>query len=50
MPYVMRKVGKGWKVATKGTGHMHSKKPMTKRMASRQMRALYAAMKREGKL
>lgn len=45
MPYKIVKTKGGYRVVTKGTGHKHSKKPMTKMMAERQMRALYANVK-----
>jgi hypothetical protein len=42
MPYTLRKQkNKGYKVCKKGTRKCFSKRPLTKRMAKRQMRALY---------
>jgi hypothetical protein len=42
MPYVLRKQGtRGYKVCKKGTRKCFSKRALTKRMAIRQMRALY---------
>lgn len=46
MPYELEPspVGRGYFVATKGTGRRHSKKPLPKARAIRQMRALYVNM------
>lgn len=46
MPYHIEPnpVGRGFFVATKGTGRRHSKKPLTKSTAVKQMRALYVNM------
>ena len=42
MPYVLRKqTRRGYKVCKKGTRKCFSKRALTKRMAIRQMRALY---------
>ena len=42
MPYTLRKQkNRGDKVCKKGTHKCFSKRPITKRMAKRQMRALY---------
>ena len=42
MPYVLRKQSRrGYKVCKKGTRKCFSKRALTKRMAIRQMRALY---------
>jgi hypothetical protein len=42
MPYTLRKQkNRGYKVCKKGTRKCFSKRPLTKRMAKRQMRALY---------
>ena len=42
MPYVLRKQKtRGYKVCKRGTRKCFSKRPLTKRMAKRQMRALY---------
>ena len=42
MPYVLRKQSRrGYKVCKKGTRKCFSKRALTKRMAVRQMRALY---------
>lgn len=42
MPYTLRKQkNKGYKVCKKGTRKCFSKRPLTKRMAKRQMCALY---------
>jgi hypothetical protein len=43
MPYKLRKIGKGYKVAS--PNRTFSKEPMTLRMAKRQMRAIYAQTK-----
>jgi hypothetical protein len=51
MPYKLRKAPRRelyWVVAEDGR-HM-SKEPLTLKMAQRQMRALYAAMKRKGEI
>lgn len=42
MPYKLKKVGSGYKVAKKSGGKTFSKKPMTKKKAEAQMRAMYA--------
>ncbi len=42
MPYEVRKFGSGYKVVSKDTGKVHSKKPMSKADAQAQMRAMYA--------
>ncbi len=44
MPYKVEKSGSGYKVVTKGTGKEHSNKPMSKKKAQAQMRAMYANM------
>jgi hypothetical protein len=46
MPYELERnpVGRGFFVVTKGTERRHSKKPLAKRTAAAQMRALYANM------
>jgi hypothetical protein len=41
MPYTLRKQMRGYKVCKKGTRKCFSKRSLTKRMAKRQMRALY---------
>lgn len=41
MPYELKKVSGGYKVVSKDTGKPHSDKPMSKAMATKQMRALY---------
>jgi hypothetical protein len=42
MPYVLRKQKtRGYKVCKRGTRKCFSKRPLTKYMAKRQMRALY---------
>jgi hypothetical protein len=46
MPYSLRRSGSGYFVITKGTNKKHSKRPLSRRMAGRQMRALYASMRR----
>ena len=46
MPYKVSKSGKGYKVVTKATGRAHSKKPLSKKKAQAQMRALYANEKK----
>ena len=45
MPYTLKKVKGGYKVATQGTGKTHSSKPMSKARAQAQMRAMYANVK-----
>jgi len=42
MPYRVVKLKRGWKVQD-DDGHFYSKKPLTKTMATRQLRALYAS-------
>ena len=42
MPYKVKKSGKGYKVFKKGTSKTYSKKPLTKKKAEAQMKALYA--------
>ena len=42
MPYNIKKIGKGYKVFKKGTSKSFSKKPLTKKKAEDQMKALYA--------
>ena len=42
MPYKVKKSGKGYKVFKKGTSKSYSKKPLPKKRAEAQMRALYA--------
>jgi hypothetical protein len=46
MPYKLEPnpTGRGFFVATKGTGRRHSEKPLSKARALLQMRALYANM------
>lgn len=44
MPYELKKAKGGYYVITQGSDKKHSKKPLTKEMAERQMRALYFAM------
>jgi hypothetical protein len=44
MPYDLKKAKGGYYVVTEGTGKTHSKKPLSKDMAERQMRALYYSM------
>lgn len=47
MPYKLQKSkGGGYKVVTKATGKAHSNKEMSRAMAVRQMRALYANEKK----
>lgn len=41
MPYELEKTPRGYYVETEETGRRHSKKPLSKKMATRQMRALY---------
>ena len=42
MPYILRKQKtRGYKVCKRGTRKCFSKRPLTKRTAKRQMRALY---------
>ena len=45
MPYALSKSNGGFFVKTEGTGRKHSKKPLTKEMAMRQMKALYYNVK-----
>jgi len=45
MPYELKPFKKGFYVVTEGTGRKHSKKPLTKEMAMRQMKALYYNVK-----
>lgn len=40
MPYAVRKSGGGYRVTNKETGKTYSKKPQTKQMATRQLRAI----------
>jgi hypothetical protein len=47
MPYGIKRVAGGYKVESKNTGKTHSNKPISKSMAARQMRALYANTKDE---
>lgn len=46
---MLKPVNGGYKVKSKDTGKTHSKKPMSKRKAKAQMRALYAAMDKEAR-
>ncbi len=49
MPYHLVKAApNGFFVETKGTGRKHSKLPLPKERAERQMRALYVAIKKPG--
>ncbi|APC46290.1 hypothetical protein HWB05_gp028 [Streptomyces phage BRock] len=41
MPYSVSKSGSGYKVRNKETGKTYSKKPQTKAMAERQLRAIH---------
>lgn len=43
MPWKIKKSGKGYVVVTKATGREHSKKPMSRAKADKQIRALYAS-------
>jgi hypothetical protein len=45
VPYKVVKSGKGYKVKTKTTGATHSKKPLSKKKAQAQARAIYANTK-----
>lgn len=47
MPYSLRRSGTGYFVVTQGTRRKHSKRPLSRRMAVRQMRALYASERSE---
>jgi len=40
MPYEVKASGKGFKVFKKGTSKSYSKKPLTKSLAKRQMKAI----------
>jgi hypothetical protein len=42
MPYKVAKSGSGYKVKNKDTGKTYSKKPLSKKRAEAQMRAIYA--------
>ena len=44
MPYDIKASKGGYYVITEGSGKKHSKKPLTKEMAEKQMKALYYAM------
>ena len=44
MPYELKKARGGYYVVTEGSGKKHSKKPLSKDTAERQMKALYYAM------
>ena len=44
MTYELKKARGGYYVVTEGTGKKHSKKPLSKDTAERQMKALYYAM------
>lgn len=44
MPYELKHSGKGYFVVTEPTGKKHSKKPLSKEKAMKQMKALYAVM------
>jgi len=44
MPYELKKARGGYYVVTEGTGKKHSKKPLSKDTAERQMKALYYVM------
>jgi hypothetical protein len=46
MPYNVVKSGKGFKVQKKGTTKTYSKKPMTKKKAQAQMRAMGMSKKK----
>ena len=48
MPYRLQKSGRKYYVVTKGTNKRHSKRPMSKTMAQRQMRAIYANSNQRG--
>ena len=50
MPYEMKKEGNGYVVISKETGNAHSHHPLKKAVAEAQMRALYAAAKRNGEM
>ena len=41
MPWAIKKADGGYYVVTKETGRKHSKKPMTKEMAKKQLAALH---------
>ena len=42
MPYTLQRSGRGYYVVTKASGRRHSNRPMSKKRAMAQMRALYA--------
>jgi hypothetical protein len=44
MPYKLKASKGGYYVVTEGSGKKHSKKPLSKDTAERQMKALYYAM------
>lgn len=47
MPWHLEKSGNGFKVVTNATGRSHSKKPLPKKRAQAQLRALYASENRK---
>ena len=50
MPYKVVKSGSGYKVKNKDTGKTYSKKPIPKKRADAQLRALYASSESESPL
>jgi hypothetical protein len=50
MPYLLKAAPNGFFVETKGTGRKHSKLPLPRERAERQMRALYARMPGEASM
>ena len=50
MPYALQRSGSKFYVITKGSRRRHSKKPLSKRMAVRQIRAIYANTRLAGGL
>lgn len=47
MPYSLKKVGGGYKVISPNRPGGHSRKPLSKATATRQMRVIYANTKNE---
>jgi hypothetical protein len=45
MPYCLKRVSRGYKVCKKNSPKCFSKKPLTKKIAKNQLKALYASEK-----